>query len=241
MVDLLGLYVDLWFVLDVTNVLVIIVKAIGGHYVRMVELRNITFAAPEIVSWKMDYSDRLGDWIITFSGKRFYPLDPRVEDIDIIDIAHSLSLLNRFTGHTRHPYSVAQHSLNVSHMVSAYNYQTLDDWQNLSLAGLLHDASEAYVNDLARPLKGMLPEYKYVEDKILDVIDYKFNVNTRDPRVKEADTVALVTEASQLCYGETWYYGPEYPEPFGYACGEENWRKVKVEFLNEFKNLGGVL
>ena len=53
-------------------------------------------------------------WIETYSGKRFYILDPRPQDVDIVDIAHALSLLTRFTGHTREFYSVAQHSVLVS-------------------------------------------------------------------------------------------------------------------------------
>lgn len=174
-----------------------------------------------------DYADRKGSWIITFSGKRFYPLDPRAEDIDIIDIAHSLSLINRFTGHTRFPYSVAQHSMQVAKMLGGKH----------GLDGLLHDASEAYVNDLARPLKRMLPDYTAVENKILDVIDQKFNVNTRHTLVKEADNRCLVTEAYQLCIGETWYFGDEWPEPFGYVVDETYWRQNKIEFLMTFKEL----
>lgn len=175
----------------------------------------------------IDYSDRIGDWIITFSGKRFYPLDPRPEDIDIFDIAHSLSLLNRFTGHSRFPYSVAQHCMSVADVVA-------DEYK---LSGLLHDASEAYVNDLARPLKGMLPEYKYVENKILDVIDAKFNVTTRCRAVKQVDTRCLVTEATQLCNGESWYLDEPYPPSYDYYVYEQPWQLVQKEFLETYNIL----
>jgi 5'-deoxynucleotidase YfbR-like HD superfamily hydrolase len=180
-----------------------------------------------------DYSDRIGDWIITYSGKRFYPIDPREEDIDIVDIAHSLSTLNRFTGHAKFPFSVAQHSLYVSAILSIQYDQPRD----VVLAGLLHDASEAYVNDLARPLKGMLPEYCSVEKRILDCIDAKFNVYTRNPLVKQADTESLVTEAKTLCTGEAWYMEPEWPEPYRYVVTERPWRDVEKQFLYEFNRL----
>lgn len=173
------------------------------------------------------YEDR-GDWITTYTGRRFYPLDPQPEDIYIEDIAHSLSLLNRFTGHTKFPYSVAQHSIKVSEY--AYGHE---------LAGLLHDASEAYVNDLARSLKQYLPKYKEIENKILDVIDTKFNVNTRAAKVKEIDTRTLVTEASQLCNGEQWYFGPCWPPSLNYAVYECDWFDVEYEFIYRFELLGG--
>jgi 5'-deoxynucleotidase YfbR-like HD superfamily hydrolase len=176
----------------------------------------------------MDYSDRYGDWIITYTGKRFYPLDPRPDDINIGDIAHSLSLLNRFTGHSKVPYSVAQHCIAVSKMLTTSGYP------ELALSGLLHDASEAYVNDLARPLKQILTEYQQVENKILDVIDKKFNVNTRHPLVKEFDTKCLVAEATTLCNGEQWYLGDKYPPRFDYIIRESDWRQDRIDFIEIF-------
>lgn len=71
------------------------------------------------------------DWIATFTGGVFFPLAPRVEDVRISDIAHALSMLCRFAGHTRGFYSVAQHSVLVSRLCS----------QQDALWGLLHDAS----------------------------------------------------------------------------------------------------
>jgi len=84
---------------------------------------------------------RIGDWIQTYTGKRFWPLDPRPEDVDILDIAHSLSLLCRFTGHTSSFYSVSQHSILVAQEVP----------KRLRLWALFHDAAEAYIGDIARP------------------------------------------------------------------------------------------
>lgn len=173
----------------------------------------------------MDYSDRRGDWIITYTGKRFYPLDPRPEDIDIEDIAHALSLVNRFTGHTRFPYSVAEHSIECSRYVTDGQY----------LGALLHDAAEAYVNDLARPFKQYLHDYKIVENRILDVIEDKFGVNTRTSQIKTVDARTLVTEASWLCNGEDWWHGKQWPAPLPYSISaHKNWTQVEDLFLERF-------
>src|SRR5690242_11754504 len=86
---------------------------------------------------------RRGDWMQTYTGRRFWPLDPRVDDIDIGDIAHHLSLVCRFAGACREFYSVAQHCVGVSYVCDPKD----------ALWGLLHDAAEAYVGDMVRPLK----------------------------------------------------------------------------------------
>lgn len=177
----------------------------------------------------IDYSSRNGDWIITYTGKRFYPLDPRSADFDIRDIAHALSLINRFTGHTRYPYSVAQHCIAVSYL--------LDDDPQLALSGLLHDASEAYVNDLSRPLKQYCDEYRRIEEGIFIEIDNKWQVDTRHEAVKQADAVALVTEAKTLCNGETWYLESHWPAAADYAVQYEDWQVVEKAYQERFGEL----
>ena len=82
-------------------------------------------------------------YLSTYTGKKFYPYDPRPEQICIEDIAHGLSMLCRFAGQCRFFFSVAEHSIAVAHLLPA----------NLKLFGLLHDASEAYLVDLPRPVK----------------------------------------------------------------------------------------
>jgi 5'-deoxynucleotidase YfbR-like HD superfamily hydrolase len=116
-------------------------------------------------------------------------LSPRVEDIWIDDIAHSLANLCRFGGHCRQFYSVAQHSVLVSRLVPLH----------LAFVGLMHDATEAYVGDMVRPLKYSLPQFLEIEDAIWRLIARRFDLPLHLPaEVKEADDIALVTERRDL-------------------------------------------
>lgn len=128
-------------------------------------------------------------WMWTHSGKRYWPAAPRVEDVCIEDIGHALSMLCRYTGHTMYPYSVAEHSVLVSLMVPP----------ELALEALLHDASEAYLGDVSRPLKRSLPDYKAIEHTNDLVIRLRFNLPpTEHPLVKQADSDILRTEYRTL-------------------------------------------
>jgi 5'-deoxynucleotidase YfbR-like HD superfamily hydrolase len=106
---------------------------------------------------------------------------------DIESIAFALSHINRFTGHAG-AYNVAQHSVLVAQQLPP----------ELKLAGLLHDASEAYLTDISSPLKAMLPEYKKIETKYHSIIDKHFDVDTFHPSIKEVDKRILVTEAKSF-------------------------------------------
>lgn len=136
-------------------------------------------------------------YIRTFTGGKFWPLDPHVDDLNIIDIAHSLANQCRWTGHVPKHYSVAQHSVLVS--------QNLPP--SFQLEGLLHDASEAYLSDLARPIKhapGLGTVYRKVERKLEKVIAKKYGLpSTPSPLVKEMDNILLYTEARDLM-GLSW-------------------------------------
>ncbi len=139
------------------------------------------------------------DWIHTYTGKKFYPIKPNPEDICIEDIAHALSLQCRFTGHTKYFYSVAQHSLLVSLIL-----RDQDRPNSVCLWGLLHDASEAYLIDVARPVKH-LPEfatYREAETRLMLAISSKFGLDDKvlgtADAVHEADQMALSIEAHQL-------------------------------------------
>lgn len=139
----------------------------------------------------MNALDPRGAWISTYSGRPFWPLAPRVEDVRLADIAHALSHLCRFAGHTVAFYSVAQHAVLVSHHCAP------DD----ALWGLLHDTSEAYLCDLVAPLKRTpdLDGYRVVERQLQQVIAAAFGLPPEEPfSVKAADRLLLRTEQRDL-------------------------------------------
>lgn len=141
---------------------------------------------------KEDHSDyRLGAWMSTYTGKKFWPLDPRPEDICIVDIAHALSLISRFGGHTNEFYSVAQHSVHVAYSLP----------EETRLWGLLHDATEAYIGDMILPLKASeeFQNFVTVEARLMAAVCERFGLpKTPPPAVKVADRTMLVTEARDL-------------------------------------------
>lgn len=127
--------------------------------------------------------------ILIRSGDYFDLSDPDNNIIDIDSIAHSLSNLCRFTGHTSQFYSVAQHSFHVAQLVPKEH----------KLAALLHDAAEAYIGDVSAPLKSMLPEYRRIEEQIRRAIYQRFNLPAELPEcVIEADMIMLATERRDL-------------------------------------------
>jgi hypothetical protein len=117
-------------------------------------------------------------YIRTFTGKKFWPLDPKPEDICITDIAHALSQICRYTGHSRDFYSVGAHSL----IVAATCRERWGD--EVGRYGLLHDAAEAYLLDMARPVKYSpdLAAYRAAERSLQHLILRKFGI-AMDPDV----------------------------------------------------------
>ena len=107
--------------------------------------------------------------IMTRSHKMFDPLSPEPELIDIADIAHALSMLCRANGHFASFYSVGQHSINCAVEARARGYSP-----KVQLACLLHDASEAYLSDVTRPVKQELPQYKLIETPLQNCIWAKY-------------------------------------------------------------------
>lgn len=151
--------------------------------------------------------------ILIQSGEYFHILYPHLSKYTIEDIAHGLSNLCRFTGHVRSFYSVAQHSVLVSRLVP----------DHLAIQGLMHDAAEAFLGDVASPLKQLLPEYKVIEKRVEDDIADRFGLpRGMDPEVKRADLIALATEKRDLMpVSENW------PVPAGYHSVQPDVMPIK--------------
>lgn len=128
-------------------------------------------------------------WLRTYTGRSVHILSPRPEEIHIQDIAHALSHTCRFGGHTPAFHSVAHHSVLVSELVP----------ESFALWGLLHDASEAYLHDITRPLKRALPNYGGLEARMMGAICDRFGLPSDMPSaVKIADNIVLATEFRDL-------------------------------------------
>lgn len=131
----------------------------------------------------------MSDWMQTYTGRAFYPLEPIASDIDPVDIAHALSLLCRYGGHVRRFYSVAEHCVLMSDAVAPEH----------ALWALLHDATEAYMGDLIRPLKLAMLTYRTAEDRLMSVICARFGLDPVCPaEVKAADNRILRDERDAL-------------------------------------------
>ncbi|AET67700.1 hypothetical protein Desor_2092 [Desulfosporosinus orientis DSM 765] len=139
----------------------------------------------------------MSDYILTYSKIKFFPLEPVKEDINIKDIAHSLSLMTRANGHCKHFYSVAQHSIQCYQEAKSRGYS-----QRVQLGCLLHDASESYISDLTRPVKRNLPEYFAIEEKLQKVIYDRFGLGDLSDKerkqIEEVDDSLLHYEFEEL-------------------------------------------
>lgn len=177
-------------------------------------------------------------FIETFCAERFTPLAPDPAQIWIEDIAHALSHQCRFSGHVATFYSVAEHSVRVSHL--------LEEWgedEDVQLWGLMHDASEAYLVDLPTPLKSS-PEigepYRKAERALMRAICERFSMSEREPeRVRVADAVMLATEVRDLMPGKPDHWRDLYVKPREEKISPRAASVAKWGFLERFRDLDG--
>lgn len=147
-------------------------------------------------------------WLHTFTGQALDLLSPQASQIDIVDIAHSLSQMNRFFGHTKRPYSVAEHSVRVC----TFLYQQTQDMAVAQL-GLMHDAHEYGIGDMAQPVKvaiellfrELCPDntgpnpWEVLEERFERAVHARFSLDfSKETRVRWADLRMLMTEAPQM-------------------------------------------
>jgi hypothetical protein len=167
--------------------------------------------------------------ITTRTGRLFDVLNPRPGDVDIEDIAHALAHSCRWGGHCCVFFSVAQHSVMVSRHVP----------EEHALWGLLHDAAEAYLVDMPRPIKRLLPDYQEMEERIMHAVCLRFGLDNTEPLVvKEVDMQLLATEARVLgMHPERW--GSALSKPLIVEFVPQAPGGAKRDFLERFQELTG--
>jgi hypothetical protein len=172
-----------------------------------------------------DMHPRRGDWMQTFSGIQFWPLDPRLDEICIEDIAHSLAYQCRYNGHCGTFYSVAEHSVILAGYAKPEH----------KLAALLHDAAEAYICDVPRPVKKYLQGFREIEERLERLIAMKFGAPYPWPlEVHVLDESILADERDQLMATPPADWKLRYPPLNAHLpCWEPD--TAKLVFLNCFR------
>ncbi len=166
---------------------------------------------------------RIGDWMQLSDGTPFWPLDPRPGDFDIEVIADHLSKICRFNGATKEFYSVAQHCVLVSYLTPPEH----------ALAGLLHDAWEAYSTDMIRPIKhdDSMEAFRHIERRGEAALAEQFGLEYPwHASVRHADDVALATEKRDLMAPPQRDWHP-LPEPNASLIRPENWHYARELFM----------
>jgi uncharacterized protein len=174
-------------------------------------------------------------FIETYSGVRFRPFVPRAEDIRLQDIAHALSHQCRFSGHCREFYSVAEHSVRVSWLLARWGHSS-----PVQLWGLMHDASEAYLQDVAAPLKRtpLFDGYRDAERDVMRAICDVFELPKKQPEVvKQADLALLSTEARDLMPFRPEHWGSLTEAPLEERITPWTSREARRKFIHRFVEL----
>lgn len=177
--------------------------------------------------------------LLTYSGQYVNVIDPDPATINIADIAHALSQINRFGGHTRTPYTVAQHCVLVSQIVPL----------EFRLHALLHDAAEAYFGDLMYPIKYLpqvMQNYRDLEGAMQAAIFKKFGLGMAqsDPcrnAIRTADLIMLATERRDLMHPDATPWPILHDvKPLAYRIRPLLSLSAEGEFLSRFKSLAGM-
>lgn len=173
------------------------------------------------------------NYILTYSKVRFSPLEAVKEDISIVDIAHSLSLMTRANGHCSHFYSVAQHSIDCYKEAKSRRYS-----KRVQLACLLHDASESYLSDITRPVKHNLSQYIDIEAKLQRVIYDRFGLydlsDEEQKQIKSVDDTLLYYEFQELMDFALFDISPE--KAIEHDFTQRDFVSVEQEFLAIFNS-----
>ncbi len=171
-----------------------------------------------------------------YGGTQFTPLKPVKEEVYITDIAHSLSNICRFNGHSKFFYSIAQHCMAVADMIKQDKLSP-----EMEMYGLLHDASECYISDLLSPVKACIPGYKNIEKNIEDVIYDAIGIPRPTPEelkvLKKYDSIALYVEAKHLMKRYESLSNITIYEKIDYPIEKKDHDEIKKEFLDRFNSL----
>lgn len=193
---------------------------------------------------------RTGNWMLTASGRLYWPADPRAEEVYLEDVAAHLAKLCRYTGACRELYTIAEHGVLVSRLAEQYAREaggSLAHVRRVALCGLHHDDPEAYINDINRPTKKGPKMEGYAELEALNWAACAARFDLRVdmyPEVHLADRHALFHEASAIMppmpkeVEEAWGMGLSRPaelHPEWIQCWD--WRQARTEFLNRHKEL----
>lgn len=194
------------------------------------------------------HNERDESYIMTLSGRKFYPFKPDAGDVDLNDIASSLSKSCRYSGHTPGFYSVAEHCVKASETLErlVVGGLTKESARCITWA-LLHDASEAYLNDLPRPIKNHMPHYRLIENDIQKAILDHFEINLTnldEAYVHKVDAAMLFFEKDAFGWEDReWQITPNafyHMTKLKKAVPEiECWdhKRAEQEFLNRFEKV----
>lgn len=176
------------------------------------------------------FQQRHGDFMQTYTGRKFFPMDPKPNEVCIRDIAHSLSLQCRYAGHCRRFYSVAEHCVHIARWLVGID-------RSAALFGLLHDASEAFLIDVPRPVKPFLSGYRDAEAKVMAAVCQRFGLPLEMPAaVHEADERIIADELVNLV-PMSWH--ARHTDGLGVTLQYWSPAEAEEEFLETFKALTG--